>query len=101
MANSLGDAVYVISNMFTGIDNPLAYLKKGFQDIHLSRGQFKYMLISLTVLFSYDYFSLKGDVIDWLSSKKLAVRWAVYYIFVGYMLLRIPLEKSSFIYFQF
>ena len=50
----------------------------------------------------FDYFSMKMDVIQWISEKKVYVRWAVYLIFIWIILAFMqPVKTTEFVYFQF
>lgn len=104
VSNSIGDAFYVISNLFVGIDSPISYFQQGISDIGL-RGFFKTTLltISLIILAGYDYSAINRDVIKAISSRKTIIRWIIYIVFVVWVVMNIPYNNASaeFIYFQF
>lgn len=102
VANSIEDAVYVIMHMFTGITSPVSYLHDGFILVGLDKLSFFWITASLALLAIYDYCSLRYDVIEAISNKKVVIRWAVYVLFMLYMLLNLPVSNATeFIYFQF
>lgn len=99
---SINDAVYVISHMFCGIKDPVVYLRDGVSAMDFAGIDKIVLCISLFILFLYDYVSLKNDVICIISSRRIVVRWAVYCIFVLWIIMNVPYNYSGeFIYFQF
>ena len=102
IANSVGDAGYVLTHWFAGITTPVSYLKLGFTGLGIDKIDLLCLMPSLILLGVYDYCSLKKDVIVSISTKKEVVRWAIYIFFVIWMIIGIPTNNSSeFIYFQF
>lgn len=102
VSKSLGDAVYVISNLFTGITSPIEYLMNGLLDISITAAEVACLAVSVGVLFAYDYLSLKKDVIAGLSSHNQIVRWVIYSLFLVWLIMNVPVNHASeFIYFQF
>lgn len=102
MSNSIEDAVYVITHMFAGITSPVSYLHDGFILVGLDKLSSFWIIASLALLAIYDYCSLQYDVIESISSKKVVIRWAVYVLFMLYMLCNLPVSNATeFIYFQF
>ena len=102
VSNSIDDAIYVIKNLFDGISSPLEYLANGFINLDITKLDLISIVVSSTVLAVYDYVSLTKDVIAAISSKKVIIRWAIYCLFVLWVILRIPSNSSpEFIYFQF
>lgn len=102
VSNSLSDACYVISHMFCGLLNPINYLRRGFADIGMGRGSLALEICMLMMLAIYDSLSLKVDVINKLSEKKLVIRWGVY-LCVGIILIFFSQKgvAAEFVYFQF
>lgn len=101
-ANSIEDALWIISRLFWDIERPLNYLKTGAICLALSYAQLTGMCLSVLVLFIYDLISLKYDVIKVFSKQKFFIRWPVYVL----MLVVIALFSAKgvateFIYFQF
>lgn len=102
VSNSLEDAGYVITHWAIGITSPILYLKQGFIGFGLEKNDLVFLMPSLLLLASYDYLSLKMDVIAAVSSKKIVLRWMIYLFFVLWMIVNVPVANSTeFIYFQF
>lgn len=97
-ANSFHDALYVLKYMFSGCNTGLNYLINNTLGLTFDIGI--PILISIIILTVFDFFSLKIDVISWISKQKLFVRWTVYILFSSYMIFTARIG-SSFIYFQF
>lgn len=97
-AATVQDALFVISKLFLSLRNPSGFF-------HITIGISKLGLIArllpVGLLAIYDYASLKMDVIDWIGSRKAIIRWGIYFLMVFFIIYRMPLETSSFIYFQF
>ena len=102
VSNSFEDAIYVVSNLLKGFNSPVAYLHDGFANIGLGKVELLYLSVSLLLLFVYDYFALRKDVINAISSKSTIVRWMVYCLFIIWIIMNVPIGNSAeFIYFQF
>ncbi len=103
VAPTLSDAVYMITHLFTGITNPIAYIKSGFfTSVNVGLNDLIFLFISIVILFVCDYISIKKDVIALVSSQKTIVRWIIYICFSLLLLLNIPVnDVTEFIYFQF
>lgn len=102
VSNSIMDAGYVIGHLFSGISSPVTYLHDGFADIGMIKSDFLFLVLSIIVLVAFDYISTKKDVIELLSSKKVAIRWIIYIVFTLWMILNFPVSNSTeFVYFQF
>ena len=101
-ANNIQDAFWIISRLFWDIGKPLQYLQTGIACLGISPAASIGMLLSVTILATYDLASLKGDVIRSLSGKKFYVRWPVYVLFLVVIALFAPKGVATeFIYFQF
>lgn len=101
-ANSMQDALWIISRLFWDIGRPLNYLKTAVICLDLSYVSMAGMTLSAAVLLLYDAVSLKWDVIDLISRRRAFVRWPVYIL----LLLVTALFSykgiaTEFIYFQF
>ena len=102
VSNSIGDSIYVISHIFTGINSPIIYLQAGLNNIGLGNMDLLIISISILILTVFDYNSLEKDVIVTVSSKKIIARWSIYIIFVLWLLMNLPITDSvEFVYFQF
>ena len=102
VSNSLGDAMYVVGHMFTGIVSPISYLHDGISNIELQKRDLVFLMVSLILLMYFDYASLKMDVIEKISNYKVLTRWLIYVCLIVWMIMNIPVTKQvEFIYFQF
>ena len=102
VSNSIGDAWYVIINMVNGIRFPGAYIYRGFYALSFDTIECNYIVVSVVILFIYDYLSLKFDVLKLISSKNALVRWPLYIAFIIWIIMNVPLSnQTTFIYFQF
>lgn len=101
-AETLGDAIYVITHMFSGISSMAVYFSNIFVLLGMDKLTFVGMIVSIALLTWFDYRSLKCDVLGELAQKKTCLRWAVYVIFILFILFNIPVTSGQeFIYFQF
>lgn len=101
-ANSIQDALWVISHLFWDVSRPLNYLKTAVICLNLSYAQMFGMGLSVLALAIYDYFSLKHDVIMEISKQKFFIRWPVYVLLlVVIALFSAKGVATEFIYFQF
>lgn len=102
VSSSITDACYVIGHLFSGISSPFTYLYSGFNSINMGRYDLSFFAVSIILLVTFDYISLKKDVITLLSSNKTVIRWIIYIVFAVWMFLNVPVPYSGeFIYFQF
>ena len=101
-ANSIQDAIWIISRMFWDIERPLNYLQTGIMCLGISPIVAMGMGLSLLILAIYDLLSMKGDVIAAFSRQKFFIRWPVYVLFLIIIALFAPKGVATeFIYFQF
>ena len=97
-AERVSDALYVIRKMCSGILSGELY----FSDtLALSALQLVRIIGCFGLLTIYDYFSVKIDVIKWVSKKSFAFRWTMYLALIGVILFAAQIGESSFRYFQF
>jgi D-alanyl-lipoteichoic acid acyltransferase DltB (MBOAT superfamily) len=107
-ANSLSDAIYIVTHLFTGLTEVIENISNvGFgpgifnYGFDLSIKEMVIGLVSIMILGIHHLLQRKGSVIDQLKLKPIWIRWMVYYglligiLFFGY------LEPNEFIYFQF
>ena len=97
-AASIHDALYVLVNMLDGIWEGSHYF---VNNIGLTKEKGLAIFCSIGVLSLFDFFSLKTDVILWLSRRNFVIRWMVYIALVVYIAFEAQIGNSSFIYFQF
>ena len=103
-AKSIPDAVYVLSNIWKGLDaNPVGkYFTNGMDAILLNWGLLRRIfLLYLIPLTLYDYFSLKTDVCGWLGKRSPLIRYAYILAVVLIILIYGYVGQSTFVYFQF
>ena len=101
-ANSMQDAIWIISRLFWDIERPLNYLQTCIICLGVSRVAATGMFLSVALLTAFDLASLKCDVIDALSRQKFFVRWPVYVLLLVVIALFAPKGVATeFIYFQF
>lgn len=102
VSKSLGDACYVFLHMFDGVSASSTYFKNGLQVLHINNTFLYRVGFSLILLLTYDYLSMKHDVLLALESKKCLIRWSVYILLTIWILFNIPYDNTTeFIYFQF
>ena len=97
-ADSVRDALFILSHMFTGISKGTRYFSNS-----IGLGVFACAKIAFMVgiLGFFDFFSLKTDVIRWIGNRKVVIRWGIYIIFVMIIYLFARVGNNSLIYFQF
>ena len=101
-ANSIQDAVWIISRLFWDIKRPLNYLHTCIICLGVSRIPAAGMLLSVLLLAAYDFAALKYDVIAAFSRRKFYIRWPVYVLLLVVIALFSPKGVATeFIYFQF
>ena len=101
-ANTMQDALWIISRLFWDIERPLNYLQTCIICLGLSRVSALGMLASVAVLALYDALSLNYDVITVFSRQKFFIRWPVYVLFLAVIaLFSHKGVATEFIYFQF
>ena len=108
-ADSLGDAMYVLTNMWHGIASPVGYIKGGLQSIGINSGMMLHLIIVIGMMFAYDLTayiaSQKGSTIfSWFNRLPKVVRWLVYILVVDLMVIwfmQYGADSSSFVYFEF
>lgn len=101
-ANTLEDAIWVISRLFWDASRPLNYLQTAIVCLELSPAAAIGMTLSVVLLGIYDHAALKYDVIATFSKQKCFVRWPVYVLLLVMIALFAPKGVATeFIYFQF
>lgn len=101
-ANSVKDALWILSRLFWDIERPLNYLKTAVICLNLSYPAMACMALSAVVLLIYDAVSLKRDVIGLITRAWAPVRWLVYVLLlVVIALFSYKGIATEFIYMQF
>lgn len=101
-AGSFADAWRMISLSLFQINDLNEYLKTAVICLDMTYTHMVYISIPVILLGIYDYASLKTDVISYISSRKIWVRYPVYILFLLVILLFSEKGVSTeFYYFQF
>lgn len=101
-ANSVKDALWILSRLFWDIGRPLNYLKTAVICLNLSYPAMACMALSAAVLLIYDAVSLKRDVIGLITRAWAPVRWLVYVLLLTVIaLFSYKGIATEFIYMQF
>ena len=104
-ANTMSDAIYILTHIFNGITHPLGYVKTcyaAFKNAGLIQGtEVKLALLWVVLLMAHDYIALQTDVSEWLGRFKKPVRYAFYFALLFIVLYSRQLGEYSFVYFQF
>lgn len=101
-ANNLADAWRILSLSLYGIADISNYLKTAVICLDMTYGHMVYIAFPILLLVVYDYASLKTDVIAYISSRKVCIRYPVYLLFLLAILLFSEKGVSTeFYYFQF
>lgn len=101
-ANNVQDALYMFSHFIIGIAQPITYLRTAYGDLSLSWHTVFFLIIPMIPLALFDYYSLRLNVIEKISSLSLGKRWMIYICFVLFVVILLPAGSGhQFIYFQF
>ncbi len=104
-ANTIGEALFVVQNMFRNCRYFLPYLREGYDFLGLTKAKLAGLGMPLLLLFVYDYFDRRCDVIGKISSLPAVKRWLIYVAFVSCTICWVAASygnaSQEFIYFQF
>ncbi|MDE7428714.1 MAG: hypothetical protein K2N00_05505, partial [Lachnospiraceae bacterium] len=101
-ANTIQDALWILSRLFWDAARPLNYLKTAVICLDMPYASMFGMMLSVVILIVYDLLSLKQDVIERLSTQNCVVRWSVYVLLLTTIVLfSYKGIATEFIYFQF
>ena len=108
-ADSVSDALYVLTNMWRGITSPVAYIKGGLQSIGINSGMMIHLVIVIGMLFAYDlaaYIATEhgSTIFERFNRLPKVVRWLVCIVVVDLMVIwfmQYGADSSSFVYFEF
>jgi alginate O-acetyltransferase complex protein AlgI len=94
-ANSLGDSMMLLSNAFDfgNFRESLGFILKDNEVL--------FGMLMVIVLLVAEYLHAKYNLVRFISSKPIIIRWSVYIGFIFFILLFGVLQKQKFIYFQF
>jgi alginate O-acetyltransferase complex protein AlgI len=93
-ANTLGEARYILTHLFTGLD-------QGISDLGLGVFGLLYFLTLIIVLEFIDLIQEHEGMRRFFSARPAWFRWSAYLILIVWILLFGVFEKTTFIYFQF
>jgi len=100
-ANNLDDAIYVIKNMLTDI-NECNNIGMQFRGIGIYFNDLFKCIILIFFLIGYSLYERSDDVWQKLQSKPIWIRWSLYYLMLYGILFLAPHSTiNNFIYFQF
>ncbi len=94
-ADSVGDALYVVRNMFAIGWSDISYFFTSY-----FKGYGTYLLVILFI-FVVGLIGLRGSIIERLNRLPIYIRWPVYYIFLFTMIIFAVTAGGRFIYMQF
>lgn len=100
-AQSVSEAVYIFTNIPVGIVTPLSYMTQGFAALKMKVADGVGIIISLTMLFVYDFIALKKAPLQMLDRLPKWGRYVFYYAFLLFVLLFASFNSQEFVYFQF
>ena len=100
-ADSIGDAAYVLTHLFTGLGTPGAYFSAGLAALDLGLLRLCRIGAFVFLLGVYDYFSLQTDCIAWIGRRKPLLRHACYVALLLLILFFRTTAETEFVYFQF
>ncbi len=100
-ADSVKDAAYICLLNFRDFDNPVSWVSRGFSNLGMGPKEILRAAGMLTLLFAYDYISLKKDVIRLIGRLKPVLRWCIYFGIVILIFFWAPSDSAEFIYFDF
>jgi D-alanyl-lipoteichoic acid acyltransferase DltB (MBOAT superfamily) len=101
VADSLGDAFYVISHLFTNLSHPAEYLRDGFVGIGMDSIKLAETAAGIFILALYDFASLKVDCIKEISKMNCVGRYSIYTIMLCLIMFFRATVPAEFVYFQF
>ena len=97
-AQSLSDAMYVFTHMFTGFPSRTLWMK---HVTSIGQGKTAAMFM-IALLILYDFLNSWIDVCSWVSTKSKIFRWSVYIaVFLLINFFALSTAQHEFIYFQF
>lgn len=104
-ANTIGEALFVVRNMFRNCQYFLPYLREGYDFLGLTRMKLVGLGLPLLLLAVYDFFDRRFDVIDKISGLPGVKRWLIYVAFLSATICWVAASYGNaaqeFIYFQF
>ena len=100
-ANSLGDAVYILTNVFNMSGSGILSVLKGTVNLGLRRYELLVALLSIILMETIHTIQRKNEIRKILLTKTILIRWSIYVSVVFFILLFGYFHLTEFIYFQF
>ena len=104
-ANTMSDAIYILTHLFDGITHPLSYVKECYVAFKkaglIQSNELKLVLFWVVLLMAHDYIALREDVCQWFGRFGKPVRYTFYFALIFVVLYSRQLGEYSFVYFQF
>lgn len=107
-ANSLSDAIYIISNMFKDISSglSLSYMAELLASFGIEKYDFIITMTFLMLLVLMEYIKSSNSILEIVGSKPIWIRWSFYYILIFSIILLGGYgygyeEQTQFLYVQF
>ncbi|MBR2991304.1 MAG: MBOAT family protein [Solobacterium sp.] len=101
-ADTIADAVYIITHMFRGITRPAAYFLTAYRELGIDGFTILCIFAGTVVLVLVDLISEHYDLLQKMNTWHPAARWIVSILFVLLMILIMPVRSSNeFLYFRF
>lgn len=101
-ADTMGQAWYFLEHMFDGLLQPVSYFAKSQKELAIDVYLFSKITVMILMVFIFDWFNKKTDIIELLGKQRTVVRWGIYSIFVFLMIAFLPVTPGTdFLYFKF
>ena len=101
-ANSISDALYIVSHLLVGWDNPAIILSRArIESMGITMTELSIALAAIGALETVQLLQNRGSVRDSVRRKPALIRWALYYALAMTILLFGVYAEREFIYFQF
>ena len=96
-ANSIDDALYVLTHLFTGLNQPIIL----GESISIGYAQFMFCILLIMVLEFVHYIQRKKIIVWHMFDNHIVMRWALYHAMIIGILVFGSYSYTEFIYFQF
>lgn len=103
-ANSVGDALYVLTHMFEGISSPVNYIKSGFSVLGINGKMFLHLVVIMGMLIVYDIIAYNKNIFELVDRLPKVVRYILYVVIIDLMviwMMQYGADTGAFVYFQF
>lgn len=102
-ANSFQDAIYVVTNLFTGWDELSTFsdIKGIIKQLGVTEIRLLYCFISITILEGFHLIQRHGSIRHMLKRKPTIFRWTIYISLILVIIFYGEFGASNFLYFQF